>query len=156
MAENFEERLTYLMRRVSTELAHEVDRALRQFSLTHAQYGALAQLGLVDPGALSAATMAERNGITAQSMSSAIGGLLERALVDREPHPGDGRILQVHITDKGAELLRRAHLSTGRAEERALASLKEDQRLALRHALRAMMLAMDLFLYDAAGGDGPP
>lgn len=154
MAENFEERLAYLMRRVSTALAHEVDRALREFSLTHAQYGALAQLGLVDPEALSAAAMAERNGITAQSTSTAIGGLLERALVDREPHPTDGRILQVRITEKGAELLSRAHAATGRAEERAFASLEEDQRRTLRDALRTIMRAMDLFLYDRPGADG--
>ena len=147
MAENFEERLTYLMRRVSTALGQHVDRALRDFGLTHAQLGALAQLGLVDPQALSAATMAERNGITAQSMSTAIAGLLERGLVDREPHPTHGRILQVRITPKGAELLARAHVATRKAEDRALAFLDEEQQRVLRSVLRTMMHAMDLYLY---------
>ncbi len=147
MAENFEQRLTYLMRRVSTALAHDVDRALRQFALTHAQYGALAQLGLVEPAALSAATMAERNGITAQSTSTAIAGLLDRGLVRREPHPSHGRILQVRITPEGSELLDRAHAATGRAEDRALACLDGDQQLIVRDALRTMMQEMGLFLY---------
>jgi DNA-binding MarR family transcriptional regulator len=154
MAENFEGRLTYLMRRVSTALAQDVDRALRDFSLTHAQYGALAQLGLVDPETLSAATMAERNGITAQSTSTAIAGLLDRALVRREPHPTHGRILQVRITAEGAELLARAHAATGKAEDRALAFLDEGQQRVLRGALRKMMQAMGLYLYlPVADGD---
>lgn len=147
MAENFEERLTYLVRRVGTALALDVDRALREVSLTHAQYGALAQLGLVDPEALSAATMAERNGITAQSTSTAIAGLLDRGLVRRAPHPTHGRILQVRITPEGADLLARAHAATGQAEARALASLDDEQQHALRGALRTTMQAMGLHLY---------
>ena len=150
MAENFEERLTYLMRRVSAALATEVDRALRAVELTHAQYGALAQLGLVDPRALSAATMAERNGITAQSTSTAIAGLLDRGLVHREPHPSHGRILEVRITPAGAEVLARAHAATGKAEARALASVDEHQQRVLRGALRATMQEMGLFLYFPA------
>jgi DNA-binding MarR family transcriptional regulator len=153
MALNFEERLTYLLRRVSAALALDVDRVLRDFSLTHAQYGALAQLGLVDPEALSAATMAERNGITAQSTSTAIAGLLDRGLVRREPHPSHGRILQVRITPEGAELLARAHAATGKAEDRALASLDEGQRRVLRDALRTTMQAMGLYLYFPAVDD---
>ena len=153
VAENFEERLTYLMRRVSAALAQHVDRALRDFELTHAQLGALAQLGLVDPEALSAATMAERNGITAQSMSTAIADLRQRGLVDREPHPTHGRILQVRITPKGSELLARAHLATRKAEERALAFLDQEQQHVLRSALRTMMHAMELYLYFPDTGE---
>ncbi|KJE19521.1 transcriptional regulator [Frankia torreyi] len=147
MAENFEERLPYLMRRVSTALAQQVDRALREFSLTHTQLGALAQLGLVDPGALSGATLGQRNGVTAQSMSTAIAGLLERGLVDREPHPTHGRILQVRITPEGTELLARAQAATRKAEDRTLAFLDDEQQRQLRRVLRTMMQAMDLYLY---------
>lgn len=154
-AVNFEERLTYLMRRVSSALAQDVDDALRDVSLTHAQYGALAQLGVVDPEALSAATMAQRNGITAQSTSTALAGLLTRGLVRREPHPTHGRILQVRITPAGAELLARAHTATGRAEHRALACLDQEQQHVLRGALRTAMRAMGLHLYFATDDDGP-
>ena len=147
MAKIFEERPTYLMRRVSTALALTVDRVLRDFSLTHAQYGALAQLGLVNPEALSAATMAERNGITPQSMSAAIAGLLDRGLIRREPHPAHGRILQVRITQEGAELLVRVHTATGKAEDRALAFLDDQEKRSLCRLLRRMMREMDLFLY---------
>ncbi len=141
------------MRRVSTALAQDVDRALRDVSLTHAQYGALAQLGLVDPEALAAATMAERNGITAQSTSTAIAGLLDRGLVRRGRHPTHGRILQVRITPEGAELLARAHAATGKAEDRAMACLDERQQRVLRGALRTTMQAMGLYMYFPDGDD---
>lgn len=136
---------TDLIRRVSTALAQHVDRALREFSRTHAQYGALAQLGLNDPESLSAATMAERNGITAQSMSAAIAGLLDRGLLRREPHPTHRRILQVRITPEATELLARTHAATGKAEDRALVCLGEGQQPMLREALRMMIQAIGLY-----------
>ena len=153
MAANFEERPAYLLRRVSTAVSQHVDRALRPFSLTHAQLGALAQLGVVDPDALSAATMGQRNGVTAQAMSAAITGLLERGLVDRAPHPTHGRILEVRITPEGEELLERAQAATGRAENRALAFLEPEQQRQLRDLLQSMMQAMDLHLYFPADED---
>ncbi|MFJ8148714.1 MarR family winged helix-turn-helix transcriptional regulator [Streptomyces sp. NPDC096048] len=155
MAENFEERLPYLMRRVSSALTQRVDRTLREFSLTHAQLGALAQLGLVAPESLSGATLGQRIGVTAQSMSTAIAGLRERGLVDREPHPTHGRILQVRITPEGAELLARAQAAIKKVEDRTLAFLDDEQQRQLQRVLRSMMQAMDLYLYfpDADDND---
>lgn len=147
MAQAFEQRFTYLVRRVSNELAQHVDRALRDFALTHSQFGALTQLSLVCPEALSAATMAERNGVTAQSMSTAVAGLLTRGLVDREPHPTHGRILQVRITPEGAKLLAEAQKAVHQAEDRALSALDQDRLREAERLLRAIMRELGLYLY---------
>jgi DNA-binding MarR family transcriptional regulator len=151
MAMNFEQRLPYLMRRVSTALGQPVDRALRDFSLTHTQLGVLAQLDLVRPEPLSGATLGERNGVTPQSMSTAIAGLLERGLVTRAPHPTHGRILQVRITPPGTELLAQAQEAIWKAEDRALAFLDDQQQRELANELRGMMRELGLYLYFPDG-----
>lgn len=148
VVENVGEPLPFMMRRVSAALSQQVDRALREFSLTHTQLCALGQLSLLDPGALSGATLGQRVGVTAQSMSTAVAGLLERGLVDRAPHPTHGRILQVRITPAGTALLARARAATKRVEDRALVFLDTDQRRQLHDVLRTMMRAMDLYLPD--------
>ena len=150
MAEDFGQRLPYMMRMVSGVLSQQLERTLRGFSLTHAQFAALAQLGLESPGALSGAELGHRAGVTAQSMSAAISSLLERGLVVREPHPTHGRVLDVRITPAGLELLERAQAATKVVEGRALALLTPDQQGELRAILRQMMIAMDIYLPDSA------
>ncbi len=153
MAENFEARLAYLIRRIGSALGHHVDRTLKEFALTHTQFGALAQLGVMQPDALSGATLAERNGVTAQAMSTAIAGLVDRGLADREPHPTHGRILEVRITPKGAQLLARAQTAVARAEDRALAFLGDDEQHDLGRTLRRVMRELDLYLYFTDDGE---
>jgi len=148
--EDFGRRLPYMMRMVSNALSLQLERALRQFSLTHAQLAALAHLGLESPGALSGAELGHRAGVTAQSMSAAIASLLERGLVVRAPHPTHGRRLDVQITASGLELLDRAQAATKAVEVRALAPLSPDQHRELRAILRQMMIAMDVYLPDSA------
>lgn len=154
MGEDFGQRLPYMMRRVSNSLSQQLDRALRGFSLTHAQLAALAQLGLEDPNALSGAELGHRAGVTAQSMSAALASLLERGLVVRAPHPTHGRILQVRITPAGVELLDRVQAATKRVEERALACLTEQQQAQLRTLLRQMMREMDIYVPDVEPSTG--
>lgn len=150
MAEDFGQRLPYMMRMVSSTLSQQLDRTLRRFSLTHAQLAALAQLGLESPEALSGAELGRRAGVTAQSMSTAIASLLERGLVVRAPHPTHGRVLEVRITPAGLELLERAQAATKGVEDRALASVTPEQQRELRSILRQMMIAMDIYLPDSA------
>jgi len=98
MVDDFGQRLPYLLRRVNAALSQRLDRTLRGYSLTQAQLSALALLGLEHPDGLSGAELSHRSGVTAQSMSAAIAGLVERGLVGRAPHPSHGRILEARIT----------------------------------------------------------
>ncbi|MEU4192442.1 MarR family transcriptional regulator [Kribbella sp. NPDC026611] len=146
MAEDFGQRVPYMMRMVSAALSQELEAELRPFGLTHAQLAALAQLGIEDPEALSGATLGRRAGVTAQSMSTAIASLLDRGLVVRAPNPEHGRRLDVRITDEGKALLARAQAATAVVDERNLAALSADEQLELRRMLRKMMNSLRLFL----------
>jgi DNA-binding MarR family transcriptional regulator len=146
VAEDFGQRLPYMMRMVSAALSQQLEGELRPFGLNHAQLAALAQLGVEDPDALSGATLGRRAGVTAQSMSAAIGSLLDRGLVVRAPNPDHGRRLDVHITDEGKALLAEAQAATAVVDERSLMALSADEQAELRRMLRKLMESMRLYL----------
>jgi len=148
MAQDFSQRLPYMARMVSNVLWHQLEQALRRFSLTHAQLAALAQLGLEHPHALSGAQMGHRVGVTAQAMSNAIADLLDRGLVTRQPNPNHGRILDVTITEDGMDLLDRAQIAGKDVEDRAMTELTPAQQRQLKGLLRKVMVSLDLYLPD--------
>jgi DNA-binding MarR family transcriptional regulator len=144
--DNFQERMTYMLRLVSSALGYQVDRALKEFSLTHTQLGALSHLKLVRPGALSGAELGQRIGVTPQSMSTAVAALLARGLVEREPHPDHGRILQLRITPAGTEIRDRAQTAIKKLNDRILSLLDEEQQRQLGEILRTLMDGLDLYV----------
>ncbi|WP_433263545.1 MarR family winged helix-turn-helix transcriptional regulator [Actinosynnema sp. CS-041913] len=146
MVRDYGQRLPYMMRMVSNALSQDLERALRPFSLNHAQFAALAQLGLEHPDGLSGAELGHRAGVTAQSMSTAIASLLDRGLVVRTPHPTHGRILEVRITAEGRRLVERAQEAAKSVEDRAVAGLTPAQQDELRALLRHMTRILGLYV----------
>ncbi|MER7848475.1 MarR family transcriptional regulator [Kitasatospora sp. NPDC096077] len=134
-------RTAFLVRLLSNTLSQQVERALKPLSLTQAQLAALAQLTFTDEGWLSGAELGRRAGVTAQAMSAAITDLERRDLVRRSPHPTQGRIQRVHITEDGAHLLERAQQLTEPVDARALALLTEPERDQFRSLLLRVMTA---------------
>lgn len=96
----------YLTWQFSQIIAGRLERALRAEDLTLAQHNALQQV-LWTPG-VSAAEIARRSGITAQSMGVAVSQLVERGLLRREPHPTSRRSMRLFATAEG-------HATAGRA-----------------------------------------
>lgn len=143
MAEDFGQRLPYLLRRVNQALSQRLDEDLREFGLTQSQLSALAQLDTEHPAGLSGATLSTRSGVTPQSMSTAVTGLLRRGLVTRTPHPQHGRILECRITPAGTELLaqvQRATRESGRYEAGLSHTQQDDLRVLLTHMMRSLGL----------------
>lgn len=145
MAEDFGQRLPYLLRRVSGAFSQRLDEDLREFGLTQSQLSALAILALAHPSGMSGATLSAQSGVTPQSMSAAIVGLSERGLVERSPHPSHGRILECRITDAGTDVLERVQRTT-RDSGRYDAGLSQAQQEQLRAILIDMMCTLGLYL----------
>ena len=148
MAQDFSQRLPYTMRMVSQALSQQLERTLRPLGLTHAQLGALVQLGLDQSHGFSGAELANRAGVTPQSMSTAIGSLLERGLVVRTPHPTHGRVLEVRITDDGVRLLKRAQGAAKTVEDRAVAQLSDEEHAQLSSLIHRLMDTLDLYVIE--------
>ncbi|WBU38796.1 MarR family winged helix-turn-helix transcriptional regulator [Homoserinibacter sp. YIM 151385] len=145
MAEDFGQRLPYLLRRVNGALSQRLDEDLREFRLTPSQLSALAILDVAHPDGLSGATLSARSGVTPQSMSTALAGLAERGLIARSPHPVHGRIMECRITAAGADILRQVQQTT-RDSDRYDAGLTPEQQETLRELLTTMMRSLDLYL----------
>ena len=104
--------------------------ALHELSLT--EFAVLARLGREGPA--TTAELARGENMRPQSMSAAVAALEERGLVERKPHPSDGRQVNIALTEKGAAVrsstkdLKRAWLA------QATAGLGEEERLILARA----------------------
>ena len=61
---------------------------------------------LVDTDGTTVADLARRAGMTKQAMAQAVANLETWNLVERVPHPGDGRARLVRLTDDGWQAVR--------------------------------------------------
>ncbi|MHB8816434.1 MAG: MarR family winged helix-turn-helix transcriptional regulator [Steroidobacteraceae bacterium] len=100
--------------------------AAAQHELSLTEFAVLARLGREGPA--TTAELARAEGRRPQSMSVAVATLEERGLVERKPHPSDGRQMNIALTDKGTAVrtstkdLKRAWLAqaTARLEDEEL------------------------------------
>jgi DNA-binding MarR family transcriptional regulator len=113
-------------------LVRHMRAAAAQHELSLTEIAVLGRLGRHGPA--TTAELARAEGMRPQSMSAAVATLEERGLVERKPHPTDGRQMNVALTEKGAVIrnsakdLKRAWLA------QATAGLGEDDRQALARA----------------------
>jgi DNA-binding MarR family transcriptional regulator len=113
-------------------LVRQMRAAAAQHELSLTESAVLARLGR--EGAATTAELARAEGMRPQSMSAAVAALEERGLVERKPHPSDGRQVNIALTDKGAAVrsstkdLKRAWLA------QATARLEDEERQILARA----------------------
>lgn len=113
-------------------LVRHMRAAAAQHELSLTESAVLARLGRDGPATTS--DLARAEGMRPQSMSAAVATLEERGLIERKPHPSDGRQLNIALTGKGAEVrastkdLKRAWLA------QATARLQDEERQILARA----------------------
>lgn len=90
------------------------------------------------PGAL-----AIREGVRPPSMTRVIASLAEMGLVDRTPHPVDGRQVLVAVSEPGAELVKATRRARQEWLARRLGTLDNDKRDILRNAADLMLALVD-------------
>jgi DNA-binding MarR family transcriptional regulator len=89
-----------------------------------------------EEGGLSAAELARREGVTAQTMNQLVMRLLELGLVERRHHRTHGRILTIHLTRAGRRTLDRCTASAADIEDRMLHGFSRAERRGLLAALQ--------------------
>jgi DNA-binding MarR family transcriptional regulator len=114
----------YLIYQLSYLIGHDLDRVLRPMGLTRAQLGALSHLAR--EGDMSAADLARKSHVTAQSMGAALTQLADAELVVRRGRKENARIIDASITDKGRHLYRRVRERLRDTEARLLQDLGDD------------------------------
>ncbi len=113
-------------------LVRHMRAAAAQHEISLTESAVLSRLGRHGPA--TTAELARAEGMRPQSMSAAVFALEERGLIERRPHPSDGRQMSIALTDKGAAIrnsskdLKRAWLT------QATARLEDEERRVLARA----------------------
>ncbi len=128
--------LGYLVVRVAAVLEHGFTELMAAEGLTVRQFGTLAQVAGED--GLTSAELARRLDVTAQSMGAQVDTLCRRGLLRRDPDPGRGRSVGLHITPAGEAVFGRAAALAYAYEQRTTGHLPA----ADRERLRALLLSI--------------
>lgn len=99
--------VTSVMRAHQILLAR-VEETLRPWNLSFPRYELLRLLAFSRSGALPITKASERLQVHVTSVTSAMKRLLDAGLVERRPHPTDGRTTLVEITDEGRAVVAEA------------------------------------------------
>lgn len=99
--------VTSVMRAHQILLAR-VEATLRPWNLSFPRYELLRLLAFSRSGSLPITKASERLQVHVTSVTSAMKRLLDAGLVERRPHPTDGRTTLVEITDRGREVVTEA------------------------------------------------
>ena len=131
--------VTSLMRVQQLVLAR-LDAILKPHGLTFARYEALVLLTFSSRGSLPLGKMGERLQVHPTSVTSIVDRLEHAGLVERRPHPDDGRAVLAEITAAGRTLVEQATADLVSADF-GLGVLDEDGLRALSELLRPVRKA---------------
>ena len=134
--------------RLAADLSLAVMRLSRQLRFRNPSSPvSLSQLSalttLANEGAMTPGALAIRERVRPPSMTRVIASLADEGLVDRAPHPVDGRQVLVSVSESGAELVRVARRARQEWLAERLAKLDDGQRDILRSAADLMSVLVD-------------
>lgn len=130
--------------RLHAHLAREIEVVLAQNGLNGASFDVMATLRRagqpfrLSPGDLLAATM-----VTSGTMTNRIDQLEKQGLVERIPHPQDGRSVLIGLTAKGLELVDRAVTDHVANQHRLTQALDNEALEALDHLLARYLASFE-------------
>ncbi len=92
-----------------------------------------------NPGATSR-QLCQALGILPPNLVALLNALVKRALVERRPHPSDGRAMALHLTPAGARLTRDIETTVASLEKRAAGGLTAAELRTLNRLLQKIYL----------------
>jgi len=134
--------------RLASDLSLAVMRLARQLRfrnpsspVTLSQLSALSTLA--NQGAMTPGALAIRERVRPPSMTRVIASLADLGLVDRAPHPVDGRQVLVSVSESGAEFVKAARRARQEWLAKRLAALDSEKRDILRSAADLILALVD-------------
>ena len=132
--------LLYAVKQVELAVRARLDEVVRDVGLTTSTYTALTVLQRRT--GLTTAELARNSFVTPQAMADIVTALERRALISRHADPDHGRRRLIILTENGRTVLAELAPAVAALEERMLAGLDTDARVALRHSLNACRSAL--------------
>lgn len=132
-------RTFYLVGQINAAVRLRLERVLREFDLTVAQYTAMSRIKGRE--VLSSAKLARAHHVSPQTMNQLIGTLEARGLVQRREDPANRRVLLVSLTDAGRDLLAQCDRRVDTIENDFFAKLDDGALGTLRKTLSELIAA---------------
>ena len=123
----------FIVKRLEQELSGAKGAVLRPMGLTVPQYSALLVIAKT-PG-ISGAELARQSLVTPQTMTTVLGNLTAKGLIERRTVPGQGRAMETTITRSGKTLLARADKKVEEVEGLFFGQLSKTDQATLRKLL---------------------
>lgn len=126
----------------------ELQRQLAPLGLTSAQFLVLSEIGGRD--GLTQRDLTERLGVEQATMANTLNRMQRDGLIERRPHPEDGRAQIVMATAPARELVAAAGAIAKQVNDQVLAALPSAE----RELFLSMLMRMVTGLRDNDGGTG--
>ncbi len=131
-------RATEALERVACAASRDLDRHAAGYGLSDAKLEVIEALCVRDERCACLHALGDELGVTRPNVTKLVDGLERGGLVERRPHPTDGRMVHAHLTDEGLEMA--ASALPGRQDTiRRMWDVLEDEELvqlvALLHAV---------------------
>jgi DNA-binding MarR family transcriptional regulator len=149
---HYSERLLGHVKRAEQATQAAKEHVLRDYGITSAQQAALAILS--DHDGITAAELARKCAVTPQTMTSTLGRLEKRGLIERIPHPLHGTLIEIRLTRHGRDLFDRADAQVA-ALDTALAGGLTDTELGTLKELLAKVTRTASGIAAGTGRDAP-
>ncbi len=134
MADAAVTRFSYIVKRLEAAVRAHLDVVCRAHDVTTSQYVALSVLR-VHPK-MSSAQLAARSFVSPQSANQLVAALERAGLIERAASARNRRVLEISLTDKGAEMLASCDAAVDEIEERMLDGLSDGTVQSSRQALQ--------------------
>lgn len=121
---------------VSSLLQHDMNRAFSGTGLTETRVHALWVLQHL--GALTQQKLAEALQVTPRSVSALVDGLERTGYLQRQPHPGDRRAVQLVLTPDAEVMMARMQHDHAELSQTLLAAIAPEDRAAFDRGLDAL------------------
>jgi DNA-binding MarR family transcriptional regulator len=115
----------YVLAQAFRMLRHAMDDTLREIGLTTPQWGTLACLDQAE--GLSGADIARIHHLTPQTMNTILHNLEQGGLILREPHPTNGTVLRVSLTEDGKQRIAEGTRRVEQVHRTMLSDMDEEE-----------------------------
>ena len=114
-----------------------IEQFLKQMAVHELRPVSFSVLSLVkhNPG-ITSSQLCTTLGILPPNLVGLLKPLVKRALIERRPHPHDGRAMALHLTSTGRALMAKAEATATELELQATANLSKSERTTLLQLLK--------------------
>jgi DNA-binding MarR family transcriptional regulator len=119
----------YNTRRASLVIVGEFIERMAVFDLRIVDFSVLSLIAH-NPG-ITSKQLCNTLGVQAPNLVSMVNTLEQRKLINRLPHPNDGRAMGLHLTDAGEKMMRSAEKTASQLEVVATSKLSDEERKTL-------------------------